>query len=96
MGNVVYVVRGLPKGIPFIEEWQVKAVKKDAYICTDGTPGKGKRIARHKAETRERAEREWEANLKELIEEHLSEIEYLKGILRRGPKVEPMKGTPGQ
>jgi hypothetical protein len=97
VGDVVYVVRKLPKRIPFIEEWQVKAVKKDAYICTDGTPGKGKRISRHQAETRQRAEQEWKDKLKEeFIETHLSEIEYWKGILRDGPRVEPMKGTPGQ
>jgi hypothetical protein len=34
--------------------------------------------------------------LKELIEDHLSEIEYLKGILRRGPRVESVKKDGGQ
>jgi hypothetical protein len=96
VGDVVYVVTTPLFRAPAIKEWKITSVRKDGYICTDGTPGKGKRIARHEAETRERAEREWAANLKELIEDKLEEVKELKAKLHRGPKIKPMKGTPGQ
>jgi hypothetical protein len=95
-GDVVYVVTTQRGSAPSIKEWKITSVKKDGYICTDGTPGKGKRIARHEAETHERARQEWKDKLKELIEDQLEEVQYLKERLRQGPKIEPVKITPGR
>jgi hypothetical protein len=91
VGDVVYVVTAPLSSSPSIKEWKITSIKKDGYFCTDGTPGKGKRIARHYAETRERAVEEWEAKLEELIENKTEEIKELKGKLQRGPKIKSMK-----
>ncbi len=96
VGDAVFVLTASLGPAPSIKEWKITRVRKDGYICTDGTGARGKLIARHEAETRERAEREWEAKLKELIEDKTEELNELKGKLRLGPKVVALKQAPGK